>query len=42
MEIEHRYFTNILSDLKNQNASIDIQLEREQEYFEAAGHIIKS
>jgi hypothetical protein len=41
-EIEHIYLTNILSDLKDQNASIDIQLESEQEYFEAAGHIIKS
>ena len=41
-EIENRYITNILSDLKDQNASIDIQMESEKEFFKAAGKIIKS
>jgi len=41
-DIENRYITNILSDLKDQNTSIDIQLESEKDYFNAAGQIIKS
>lgn len=41
-EIENRYITNMLSDLKDQNASIDIQMESEKEFFKAAGQIIKS
>ena len=41
-EIENRYISNILTDLKDQNASIDIQLTSEQEYFKASGQIIKN
>ena len=41
-KVEQMYLKNILSDLKDQNASIDLQMEREQEYFEAAGYIIKA
>ena len=42
IDIEHKYLKNILSDLKDQNASIDIQLQREQSYFKATGSIIKN
>lgn len=41
-DIENRNITNILSDLKDQNISIDIQLESEQEFFKAACLIIKN
>jgi hypothetical protein len=41
-EVENRYISSILSDLKDQNASIDINLESEEVNFKAAGQIIRS
>lgn len=40
-EIEKRYLVNILSDLKDQSASIEIQMENEHNYFQATSQIIK-
>lgn len=39
--VERMYLKNILSDLKDQNASFDIQIESELSINEAASHIIK-
>jgi hypothetical protein len=40
--IEQMYLKNILSDLRDQDASIDIQLEYEETFFTACNYIIKS
>ena len=39
--IEQTYLTNLLSDLRDQQSSIEIQLKEEQFFFETAGYIIK-
>ena len=41
-QVEQMYLKNILSDLKDQNTSIDVQMENEKSYFEASGYIIKA
>jgi len=40
-QLEQLYLKNILSDLKDQNASIEIQLNYEERFFKAAGSIIE-
>ena len=40
-QLEQLYLKNLLSDLKDQNSSMEIQLSYEENFFKASGYIIK-